>query len=527
MTVTSNRTTQPPRHRSGGAGRRSRAAPRDRGRRRGRRRGVRTALLVCLALLVLLAGGAGWLYLKLDGDISTFDSGGLSDDRPEAGSSTGENVLVIGSDTRTGGNEALGGGDKDDVGRSDTAFLLHVYADHRHAIAVSIPRDTLVTIPPCRLPDGSWTKAQPDTMFNAAYSVGQTAKGNPACTQNTVEQLTGLRVDHTVVVDFKGFARLTDVVGGVKVCLPQDVYENDLNPHLTAPGKLLFHKGEQTVSGQKALDYVRIRHGIGDGSDIGRIKRQQAFVASLLKEVKSKGLTPTNLLPLAEAATQSLTVDPGLGSADKLISFAMSLKDIDLHNTEFVTVPWRYEGSRVALVQPDADALWAALRADRTIDGKDAGGRKTDEKKSGEKKTGVSNSGTPSASPAPVSGDGIDVAVYNGTSVPGLAARAAAALTADGFTVTGTATASAQDHTTTLVEYGPGLEDEARTVARAFPGAELQSVTGSGVSVVLGQAYADTSAGASASPAPTAVPSRVADGARSAADNPCSNLTYG
>ncbi|MEU0166225.1 LCP family protein [Streptomyces iakyrus] len=519
MTVTSNRRTDPPRHRSGGAAHGNRGAPRDRRRRRGRRRGrgIRSALLVTLALLVLAAGGAGWLYLKLDGDISTFDSGGLSDNRPDAGSSKGENVLVIGSDTRTGGNKALGGGDKDDVGRSDTAFLLHVYADHRHAIAVSIPRDTLVTIPPCKLPDGTWTKARPDTMFNAAYSVGQTPKGNPACTQNTVEQLTGLRVDHTVVVDFKGFADLTDVVGGVQVCLPQDVYEHDLDPHLTAPGKLLFHKGEQTVSGQRALDYVRIRHGIGDGSDIGRIKRQQAFVASLLKEVKSKGLTPTRLLPLADAATKSLTVDPGLGSADKLISFAMTLKDIDLHNTKFVTLPWRYEGSRVAIVQPDADALWAALRSDRTIDGENAGG----------KKTGNAGSGA-AASPTPVSGAGIDVALYNGTAVPGLAARAAAELTGDGFTVTGTATAAGQDHTTTLVEYGPGLEDRARTVARAFPGAELRSVAGSGISVVLGQSYADSpAAGASASPAPSAVPSQVADGARSADDNPCSNLTYG
>ncbi|MFJ5727567.1 LCP family protein [Streptomyces paradoxus] len=515
MTVTSSRRTDQPRHRSGAAGHGRRAAPRDRRRRRGR--GVRTALLVTLALLVLAAGGAGWLYLKLDGGISTFDSGGLSGNRPEAGSSKGENVLVIGSDTRTGGNNALGGGDKDDVGRSDTAFLLHVYADHRHAIAVSIPRDTLVTIPPCKLPDGTWTKAQPDTMFNTAYSVGQTPKGNPACTQNTVEQLTGLRVDHTVVVDFKGFAELTDVVGGVRVCLPQDVHENDLNPHLTAPGRLLFHKGEQTVSGQRALDYVRIRHGIGDGSDIGRIKRQQAFAASLLKEAKSKGLTPTRLLPLAEAATKSLTVDPGLGSAGKLISFAMTLKDIDLHNTKFVTLPWRYDGSRVAIVQPDADALWAALRSDRTIDGKNAGGRKTGRTASGA-----------AASPAPVSGEGIDVAVYNGTAVPGLAARAAAALTGDGFTVTGTATAAGQDHTTTLVEYGPGLEDRARTVARAFPGTELRSVTGSGISVVLGQTYADSqAAGASASPAPSAVPTEVADGARSADDNPCSNLTYG
>ncbi|MFF7733366.1 LCP family protein [Streptomyces sp. NPDC007984] len=519
MTVTSNHQTDPPRHRSGGAAHGARGAPRDRGRRRARRRGrgIRTTLLVGLAVLVLAAGGAGWLYLRLDGDISTFDSGGLSDNRPDAAASKGENVLVIGSDTRTGGNHALGGGDKDDVGRSDTAFLLHVYADHRHAIAVSIPRDTLVTIPPCKLPDGTWTKAQPHTMFNAAYSVGQTPAGNPACTQNTVERLTGLRVDHTVVVDFEGFAELTDVVGGVKVCLPQKVYENDLDPHLTARGKLLFREGEQTVSGRKALDYVRIRHGIGDGSDIGRIKRQQAFVASLLTEIKSKGLTPTRLLPLAEAATKSLTVDPGLGTAGKLISFAMSLKDIDLHNTKFVTLPWRYDGSRVAIVQPDADALFAALRSDRTIDGQNATGKRN-------KAAGSAAS----PSPAPVSGEGVDVAVYNGTTVPGLAARAAAMLTEDGFTVTGTATAADQDRPTTLVEFGPGQEDRAEAVARAFPGAELRSVTGAGISVVLGQAYADgPAAGGSASPAPTAVPSEVADGARSADDNPCTNLTYG
>jgi LCP family protein required for cell wall assembly len=514
MSMTGSRRSGTTRDRSDGEGEDgdngSRSAAPDRKRRRGRR--IRFALAFCVSLVVLLVAGAGWLYLKLDGNINTFDSGGLSDNRPEAGSSKGENVLVIGSDTRTGGNDRLGGGNKDDVGRSDTAFLLHVYADHRHALAVSIPRDSLVTVPPCKLPDGSWTKTQNDTMFNAAYSVGETAKGNPACTQNTVEQLTGLRVDHTVVVDFKGFAGLTSVVGGVKVCLPNDVYENDLDPHRTTPGKLLFKKGEQTVSGQRALDYVRLRHGIGDGSDIGRIKRQQAFVASLLKEVKSNGLTPTKLLPLAGAATKSLTVDPGLGSADKLISFAMSLKSIDLHNTKFVTVPWRYEGSRVAIVQPDADELWATLKADRTIDGKNAGGRKS------------TASETPS--PTPVSGTGIDVTVYNGTTVTGLAARASAALTSDGFTVTGTATAAAQDHTATLVEYGPGEETRARTVAKVFPGARLESVARSGISVVVGQSYADNPS-ANASGTPTAVPTEVAAGARSADDNPCSNLTYG
>ncbi|MFF3817309.1 LCP family protein [Streptomyces bluensis] len=532
MTTTSEQTT-PSRHRR-------RAEPPRRGRARGgraaprRTRGpLRTALLVALAVAVLGTAGLGWIYLKLNGGIDTFDGDGLSSDRPDAGSSKGQNVLVIGSDARTGGNSELGGGSKDDVGRSDTAFLLHIYADRKHAIAVSVPRDTLVTIPPCKLPDGTWTRTQPNAMFNAAFSVGQTAKGNPACTQNTVEELTGLRVDHTVVVDFKGFAALTDVVGGVEVCVPGDIYQRDLNPSRTTKGELIFKKGEQTVSGQKALDYVRLRHGIGDGSDIGRIKRQQAFVSSLLKKIKSDGLTPTRLLPLATAATESMTVDPGLGTADKLISFAMSLKDIDLHNTKFVTIPWRYEGSRVAVVEPDASALWAALKADRTIDGKDASGKK------GTGSTPTA-SAAPSAPPAgnasgdlsgTVSGDGAEVAVYNGTTTSGLASEAAATLTEHGFTVTGTANASSQQHATTVIQYGPGLGSRAETVAELFPGARLEAIDGSVVNVVVGASY--TGAGASAAGAsapattPSAVPGSVADDARSADDDLCSDLSYG
>ncbi|MGW9210501.1 LCP family protein [Embleya sp. NPDC055664] len=351
----------------------STASPRTRHPRRTRRR--RRLGGITLALVVLLVAGAGWIYLRLNGNIRTFSADGVSPDRPEE--TGGRNVLVIGSDSRAGGNDAYGGG-QGDVGRSDTAFLLHVYADRRHAVAVSIPRDALVEIPPCRLPDGSWTGPETNTVFNAAFSVGDTTRGNPACTQNTVEKLTGLRVDHTVVIDFAGFARMTSAVGGVDVCVPTDVYAGDLNPNLHARGELLFAKGRQTVSGQKALDYVRIRHGLGDGSDIGRIRRQQAFVAALITRVKGKGLDPTTLFPLADAATKALTVDPGLGSVQKLTSFAMSLRDIDLHNTKFVTVPWRYQGERVAIVRPRADILWSALRADRTVDGEDAGGKSPD-----------------------------------------------------------------------------------------------------------------------------------------------------
>ncbi|MEU4350044.1 LCP family protein [Streptomyces sp. NPDC023838] len=496
-------------HARGGSRKGAVGAPPARRRRRGR---LRLVLAVLAAFLVLVVAGIGWLYLQLNGDIRTFDDGGVSGDRPAA-SAKGQNVLVVGSDSRAGDNVEYGHG-SGDIGRSDTAFLMHVHADHHHATAVSIPRDTLVDVPPCKLPNGSWTKPQHNVMFNSAFSVGDTAKGNPACTQNTVEKLTGLRVDHTVVVDFAGFAKMTEAVGGVQVCVPKDIYEGDLNPNRHARGERLFTKGVQDVSGQKALDYVRIRHGIGDGSDIGRIQRQQAFISSLMKKVKSKGLSPTTLFPLAKAATQSMTVDPGLGSADKLISFAMSMKSIDLHNTKFVTLPWRYEGARVAIVKPQADALFAALRADRTVDGEDAGGKQSDAK-----------AASPSPPPAPPSGAGVAVAVYNGTTTKGLAARAADSLKADGYTVTGTATAATQDFVHTVIEYGPGERAHADALAQRFPGALLRPAKAAGLSVILGSTYA---AAPTAGPAaPAAVPSEVADKARSADDNICSGLSYG
>ncbi|MFE5869642.1 LCP family protein [Streptomyces roseifaciens] len=521
----------------------------------GTRHRMRTATFVAMAFVVLLTAGAGWLWLRLNGNISTFDADGLSKNRPGAGVA-GQNVLVIGSDSRAGGNSGLGGGEGD-VGRSDTAFLLHVYRDREHAIAVSIPRDTLVDIPPCRRPDGSWTSGRTRAMFNSAFSVGESAKGNPACTQNTVEKLTGLRVDHTVVVDFEGFSAMTSAVGGVEVCLPKDVYQGDLDPHRGSRGGLLFAKGQQTVSGQKALDYVRVRHGIGDGSDIGRIQRQQAFLAGLVKKVRAQGFNPAALLPLADAATRSMTVDPGLGSADKLLSFAMSLKDIGLHDIKFLTVPWRYEGDRVDIVRPEADALWASLKADRTIDGKDAGGDRSGGRPAGAAQASPAAPAPASQAPAsqdPVSGEGVSVSVANGTRVTGLAARAAAALERHGFTVGDTGNAEVRNAGTTVIEFGPGRAADARTVARLFPGAYVRGVAADGVTVTVGRDYASASASAGASgsvpgsasgsaPAgaagaggPSAAPSAAAPGtlstdvaatARSADDDPCANLSYG
>lgn len=336
------------------------------GRRRRRRPWLRRTLIGLTVLLVLVGGAAFWGYRAMAGKIHTFDASGVAADRPNP--TSGENVLLIGTDSRAGESGVLGGRG-DAVGRSDTTILVHIFADGHRAIAVSIPRDSLVTVPSCRLPDGSWTQPQHDVMFNSAFSVGDTVAGNPACTQNTVEKLTGLRIDHTVVANFAGFAALSEAVGGVEVCVPNTVYQDDLRPQMTTRGRLLFAAGRQLVEGAKALDYVRIRHGLGDGSDIGRIKRQQAFLSSMIDTIRKQGLTSSHLLPLVDAATANLTFDPGLGSPLKLMSFAMAMRHLQPSDIDFVTVPWRYDGYRVAIVEPAAQRLWAALRNDQSVTG--------------------------------------------------------------------------------------------------------------------------------------------------------------
>ncbi|MFE6750084.1 LCP family protein [Kitasatospora purpeofusca] len=490
--------------------------------------------------LVLIAGTGGAIYLKLSGNIKTIDSDGLSKDRPpesaaDANGNKPVNILLIGSDSRGAANSDLGGGDAEGA-RSDTTILLHVYADHKNAIGVSIPRNTLVTIPPCKLPNGKWTKEQKgkDVLFNAAFSQGDSNEGNAACTQNTVEKLTGIRVDHTLVVDFSGFAAMTKAVGGVEVCLPKVIYEGDINPNLGKRGAQVLPAGRQKVEGQQALDYVRLRHGIGDGSDIGRMKRQQAFMSSMISTVKKKGLEPTTLLPLADAATKSLRVDEGLNSVDKLMSFALSLKNIDLHDLKFVTPPWRYSDANLDLVKPDVDKLWEAIKADRTLDGKDA----TGEQPAAAPEAPAPASATPeappttTAPPARAAAAPVKVAVFNGTTVNGLGAKAGEALKAAQFTVTGVNQAKSTNKLTTTIEYGAGQKANAEKVAALFPGATLTSTTAAGISVVLGKDYADANGGAgTATPgtpaAPAPLPSSVTEEARSADDDICANTSYG
>ncbi|MER7705300.1 LCP family protein [Kitasatospora sp. NPDC097605] len=490
-------------------------------------------------VLVLLAGTGGVIYFKLNGNIKTIDPGAIAPDRPpeaqaDANGNKPVNMLLIGSDSRGGNNSDLGGGDTSGA-RSDTTILLHVYADHKHAVGISIPRNALVTIPPCKKPDGKWSKEVKgeNVIFNAAFSTGNAEDGNPACTQNTVEKLTGIRIDHTMVVDFQGFASMTKAVDGVDVCLPKAIYEGDMNPNLGRRGDVVLPAGRQKVDGQKALDYVRLRHGLGDNSDIGRMKRQQAFLSSMISAVKQRGLSPTNLLPLADAATKSLRVDEGLNTVDKLMSFALSLKNIDLHDIKFVTPPWRFHKENLELVSPGVDRLWETLKADRTIDGQNATGEQPPEAAAPTPAADPATSASPLA--ADTANKDVKVSVYSGTPGTGLATKAAEQLKAAKFTATAVGPAKNLKYTTTMVQYGSGQKANAEKVAALFPGAVVESGSSAGITVIVGKDFAaangaaaspSTAGGSSAAPAtPAPLPSSVTDEARSADDDICEKIS--
>ncbi|WP_189298230.1 LCP family protein [Streptomyces cinerochromogenes] len=339
----------------------------DAGRRVGRRPGALKAVGLTLAgALALGAAAAGWAYWHLERNITGVDiNSALGDDRParavttpSAGASplpTGSlNLLVLGSDSRSGkANRELGGGDSGGA-RSDTAMVVHLAGGRTRATVVSIPRDTLVTRPACPLSSGGSTAPAYGVMFNSAYAVG-----GPVCAVKTVESLTGVRMDHYLEIDFSGFAELVDALGGVDVTTGRDIDDDKSHLHLEA--------GTHHLDGTQALALARTRHGIGDGSDLGRIGLQQTLVKALLGQLSDAGLLtdPAKLYKVADAATAGLTTDTGLDSLNELTSLGRSLKDLDPGRVRTLTmpvVPAPSDPNRVVADEPAAAELWASLR---------------------------------------------------------------------------------------------------------------------------------------------------------------------
>ncbi|MGW7579622.1 LCP family protein [Kitasatospora sp. NPDC054768] len=325
-----------------------------------RRRVLRTAACAFVALVVLGAGAALFAWFRLNGNIKSVDiDARLGDARPPAATDGSFNILVLGSDSRGGDNGSIAGGDTGDTARSDTAMVVHINQDHSRAQVVSIPRDTLVTRPDCTDPSGRTVPGAKRAMYNSAFE-----SGGAVCAVRTTEQLTGLRMDHYLQIDFAGFARVVDAMGGATVTTAVAIHDQDSGLDLPP--------GEHHLDGRQALAFVRTRHGVGDGSDLGRIELQKQMVKSLLQQVGGNGMltNPVKLWSIGDTVTRSITTDSALGSVNSLVGLAQELKGIGPDQLSMVTLPVETAPSdpnRVVEQQPQAGQVWGTLKADQAF----------------------------------------------------------------------------------------------------------------------------------------------------------------
>ncbi|WP_328427223.1 LCP family protein [Streptomyces sp. NBC_00443] len=448
-----------------------------------RRRALRWSATV-LAVVILGTAGAGYLYYQhLNGNLKKDDLNiGDAKDRAarteaNAAGQTPLNILLIGSDARDSKENQKLGGAKETFGGiplADVQMLLHVSADRTNMSVVSMPRDTLVDIPKCTDPDsGDVYQARERAMTN--QSLG---RGGPGCTVATWEKLTDIHIDHFMMIDFSGVVSMADAIGGVPVCVNANIHSKDSQGHGSG---LKLEKGTTYVKGEQALQWLRTRYGFEDGSDLARAKAQHQYMNSMVRELRknAKLSNPGKLRALAEAATNALTVDPGLGTVAKLYDLAGELKKVPTSRITMTTMPNRYVGSRVEPTE-DATKLFRLVREDIALDGKD-------KKKATEEKT--------STDPAAADGE-IAVQVQNGTRTDVLAPAQGRATTVAGLLVDKGFTQAVADASatpiadTTLVRYpSADLEGDAQRLAKALgipADAVERSTDVSGVTLVVG-----------------------------------------
>ncbi|CAM5312041.1 LCP family protein [Streptomyces griseorubiginosus] len=485
--ATRSRTDQVPGQRAGGSGgahrpggrAAARAATRSQGGKRSRRRArpvhrIRRILLIiglCLTILVLGTAGAGWwFYQHLNGNINSvaLDGKGGSE-KADAFGRTPINILVMGSDGRTSKADCkLGGGcSRTGVqtgnGNADVQMVVHISADRSNATIMSIPRDTMVNVPACKDSESGESTPGYYGQINSALQYG------PACQVATIHQLTGIPIDHFVKLDFSGVVKMSDAVGGVSVCVSDNVY--DTYSHLK------LSKGTHTLKGQAALEFVRSRHGFGDGSDLGRTVSQHIFLSAMIRKFKSAGtLTdPTAVYDLADAATKALTVDDGLGSVKKLISLADDVNKVPTKRMTFTTMqtaPDPTNSNRV-VVGSGAKDLFSSIVDDQSLT-------------TGSGKKSAAAGAKPSASAVPASQ--VAVTVENGTTITGRASEVASALTQQGFSSATTTANAPSPATTTTLTYGSGQKGAAQTAAKALglSASHLEQGSGTGLTLVIG-----------------------------------------
>ncbi|HVT20529.1 MAG TPA: LCP family protein [Mycobacteriales bacterium] len=443
--------------------------------RRWSRRRLVSTVAGAMALVLVAVVAIGWITLSsILGGINRINPFCDSCHRPGGGAVGDLNILIVGSDSRAGLTKAeqkeLHVG-HDPGHRSDTMILLHIPEGGGKAIMVSLPRDSYVKIPAHRS-HGERVPAQMNKL-NAAYSLG-----GAKLTIETVEANTHVRIDHYIEINFYGFVKMVNALGGVNICSATPIH--DPVRYSSATGGyvgsgLELPAGTSHLDGNTALEYVRAREFDPAQGDLGRIHRQQKFMAAMLNKAESTGvlLDLPKLYSFLKAVASSLTTDEGLGTS-QMLRLAKALHSMSPKNVDLLTVPL----SNTAYATPVGSAvLWDPVLSKRLF-------------RDFTKDKPITNVVPPHNLTVPPGN--ISVQVLNATSTNGLAARAAADLSRLGFAISDTGNApKGSSETATVVQYGPSRADSANTVAAAVTGATEQEVSSLGdkIRLVVGSSY--------------------------------------
>ncbi|MEU2342243.1 LCP family protein [Streptomyces sp. NPDC053741] len=451
----------------------------------GKRRILRWAASV-LALLILGTGGAGYLYYRhLNANIKkedlTLGDKQMADHKANAAGQTPLNILIIGSDARDSKENQKLGGAKETFGGTplaDVQMLLHLSADRSNISVVSMPRDTMLTMPKCTDPD---TKKVYQASTKPVQTNESLGRGGPGCTVAAWYELTGITIDHFMMIDFAGVVSMADAVGGVPVCVDANVYSHGLDGKGSG---LKLKEGTTPVKGEQALQWLRTRYGFEDNTDLGRAKAQHQYLNSMVRELRkgTKLTDPGKLMDLAEAATNALTVDKGLDTVKKLYDLAEELKKAPTNRITMTTMPnvygTGYLSGRVFPKPGEAEQLFRMVREDIPLDGK-----------ASERKTPVAKDTS-----APVGEIAITVRNATGTDTQG-PARGRANTVKDQLTEAGFAKAGVDSQdvepaaTTGILFPSADLEGDAQAAAKALgiPVSQVKKSTGvSGIVLAVG-----------------------------------------
>ncbi|WP_405888457.1 LCP family protein [Streptomyces sp. NBC_01136] len=424
-------------------------------------------VVTTISVVVLASAGIGHAVVtSLDENIARVDPFKDMKNRPAAGH--GMNVLLVGTDGRDKITEEerrkyrLGGAP---CHCTDTIMIVHIAADKERASIVSLPRDSYAETP-AHTDQTTGTEHGPHPIkLNAAY-----AEGGPQLTVRTVESLTHVKIDHYLEVDFTSFMQTVDVLGGVSICTKQPLKDSYTGLDLTA--------GTHTLNGGQALQYVRSRH-VDGASDIGRMQRQQRFLAALIERATSSGvlLNPMKFRDVTRAVLGSVRADQGFGT-DELLDLGRAMRNFSPSSSEFTTVPIgqmsyvvKGLGSTLKWDEPKAAALFQSLRDDKPLAPPHKAAHEAAHKATAQ----------PETVHVDVAPGQIQVQVQNGSPTEGLGKRVDGALAATGFHTTGQPV-NAQDRTLkhTVITYDPRWDRSAKSLAAALPGSELRAVRGQG-----------------------------------------------